>query len=380
MPPKHKCVAETPVSDSIARYSKERAGRKDAGLWSFVASFRVEKQKTKAPGPASAAPKRKPRTVSSSIPKEDAAAAQASAEVEVSARQSMVDMGFSSVDITAALERTDFAFGPALLLLLNGLDTHRHLTDNKQSERFCRQGVKYVFSIKNETELIGSSVFSQYKQRMFESFELSAAVFDLGQYAGNTSGACFWFCLAAGLAECNEDVLGQALPAEHDALAVVAHLRSEGAIFRHAIYNDPVDIRYSALGELAASLREYFCSGPIAVLLRPDKKDKIYAAFASLPVRGKQRTEQLYESWVHKLAFKEYADELVVLAVALELSIRIVVIPYTPEFALEHGKIPTYGPAVAAQDASRTVYLGNNDVHFVYLKQKDAIAQALPGH
>ena len=109
-------------------------------------------------------------------------------------------------------------------------------------------------------------------------------------------------------------------------------------------------------------------------------KDKIYAAFASLPVRGKQRTEQLYESWVHKLASREYADELVVLAVALELSIRIVVIPYTPEFALEHWKIPTYGPTVAAQDASRTIYLGNNDVHFVYLKQKDALAQALPGH
>ena len=203
---------------------------------------------------------------------------------------------------------------------------------------------------------------------------------DLGQHAGNTSGACFWLCLAAGLAECNEDVLGQALPAEHDALAVVAHLRSEGAIFRHAIYNDPVDIRYSALGKLAARLREYFCSGPTAALFRPDVKDKICAAFASLPVRGKQRTEQLYEGWLHKLASREYADELVVLAVALELSMRIVVIPCTPEFALEHWKIPTYGPTVAAQDASRTIYLGNNDVHFVYLKQKDALAQALPGH
>ena len=175
-------------------------------------------------------------------------------------------------------------------------------------------------------------------------------------------------------------MLGQALPAEHDALAVVAHLRSEGAIFRHAIYNDPVDIRYSALGKLAARLREYFCSGPTAVLLRPDVKDKIYATFASLPMRRKQRTEQLYEGWVHKLASREYADELVVLAVALGLSIRIVVIPYTPEFASEHWKIPTYGPTVAAQDASRTIYLGNNDVHFVYLKQKDALAQALPGH
>jgi len=109
-------------------------------------------------------------------------------------------------------------------------------------------------------------------------------------------------------------------------------------------------------------------------------KDKIYAAFASLPVRGKQRTEQLYEGWVHKLASREYADELVVLAVALELSIRIVVIPYTPQPAIYPWKIPTCGSTGAAHDASRTIYLGNNDVHFVYLKHTDALAEALPGH
>ena len=28
-------------------------------------------------------------------------------------------------------------------------------------------------------------------------------------------------------------------------------------------------------------------------------------------------------------------------------------------------------PTVAAQDTSRTIYLGNNDVHYVYLKPKD---------
>ena len=122
---------------------------------------------------------------------------------------------------------------------------------------------------------------------------------------------------------------------------------------------------------LAEALRQYFCSGRTAVLMRPDVKEKIYAAFASLAVRGPQPTEQLYERWVAKLAFKEYADELVVLAVALELSIRIVVIPYTPESAFLPWAIPTYGSTGAAQDASRTIYLGNNDVHYVYLKPED---------
>ena len=95
---------------------------------------------------------------------------------------------------------------------------------------------------------------------------------------------------------------------------------------------------------------------------RGSRKSSLIAPI-SCPIGA--RTEQLYEVWVHKLASREYADELVVLAVALELSIRIVVIPYTPEFALEHWKILTYGPTAAAQDASRTIYLGNNDVHFV---------------
>ena len=52
-----------------------------------------------------------------------------------------------------------------------------------------------------------------------------------------------------------------------------------------------------------------------------------YAAFAGLAVNGPARTEQLYRKWVQKLATREYADELVVLAVALALPIHIVVIP-----------------------------------------------------
>ena len=143
-------------------------------------------------------------------------------------------------------------------------------------------------------------------------------------------------------------MIGQALPAEHQARTCVAQLRSEGALFRRVIYNAPADVRYPVLGELAKALRLYFWDGLTAVLVRPEVKDKIYAAFAFLPqLRGKQRTKQLYEGWVHKLASREYADELVVLAVALELSIRIVVIPYTPESTIHLWKIPAYGPTGA---------------------------------
>ena len=102
--------------------------------------------------------------------------------------------------------------------------------------------------------------------------------------------------------------------------------------------------------------------------MRADVKNRIYGAFAVLGVGKARRTELLYAQWVEKLATKEYADELVLLAVALELSIRIVIIPYTPASASRPWAIPTYGSTGGAPDAGRTIYLGNNDVHFVYLK------------
>ena len=74
-----------------------------------------------------------------------------------------------------------------------------------------------------------------------------------------------------------------------------------------------------------------------------------------------------WRSW----RLRSMPNELVVLAVVVELSMRIVVIPYTPEYALLPWAIPTYGSTGAAQDASITIYLGNNDVHYVYLKPDD---------
>ena len=92
---------------------------------------------------------------------------------------------------------------------------------------------------------------------MFESFGFSVDVWGLGQCAGATSDACFWLGLAAGFSECTGDVLGQALPAEHQARTFVAQLRSEGV--GHSV---TAGVRRSVLGLLAESLRQYFCSGP----------------------------------------------------------------------------------------------------------------------
>ena len=161
---------------------------------------------------------------------------------------------------------------------------------------------------------------------------------DLGQYAGHTSGACFWLSLAAGLAECDADVIAQALPGEHRAKASLAEVRGKALSVWMA-----EGVQRSALGLCAEALRRYFCDGPKAVLLRADAKARIYIAFAGLDVRGPARTEEAYQRWAQKLATHEYADELAAPAVTLELQICIVIVPYTPAAALAPWAPATYG-------------------------------------
>ena len=101
--------------------------------------------------------------------------------------------------------------------------------------------------------------------------------------------------------------------------------------------------RTSPLGLCAEALRSYFCAGPDAVLLKPNIRAKLYPAFAALGNNGPARTEAMYTQWVGKLDTREYADELVLLAVALELPVRLVVIPYTPQSSDRPWVITSYG-------------------------------------
>ena len=73
----------------------------------------------------------------------------------------------------------------------------------------------------------------------------------------------------------------------------------------------------------------------------------------------------MYKSWVDKLATREYADELVVVACALEFDVRIVVIPHTPRRRPQKWNTTFYKrPSTQPRD-ERTVFLGNNDVHYM---------------
>ena len=134
----------------------------------------------------------------------------------------------------------------------------------------------------------------------------------------------------------------------------------------------PSRIEHTALGRLAYKLRQHMCAGSDSVLMKTDVKDKIYAAFAGIDPTSAARTPAMYNTWVQKLATKEYADELVILACALELKVKLVCVPFTPpEHVGDNGQkwsISQYSPPSGGALDALTVYLGNNDVHFMWLQ------------
>ena len=96
---------------------------------------------------------------------------------------------------------------------------------------------------------------------------------------------------------------------------------------------------------------------------------RIYQAFAGLQEDGPERTLGMYKHWVGRLATKEFADELVLIAVAIELRIRIVCVPFTPAMAARPWVITTYQDVASVVPEDRNVYLGNNDVHYMWLSR-----------
>ena len=87
-------------------------------------------------------------------------------------------------------------------------------------------------------------------------------------------------------------------------------------------------------------------------MLREDVKSILYPAYAVLGFGGPERFEELYTGRVQKLATSEYAEELVVLAVALDLPVRIVIIPHTPASALKPWRASVYGARPPAGPAT----------------------------
>ena len=96
--------------------------------------------------------------------------------------------------------------------------------------------------------------------------------------------------------------------------------------------------------------------------VQPSHLAFLHPFFAALPSSSPREAPQ-YKAWVAKLAKTEYADELVIAAVATEMKLRIVVVPWTPP----EQERPFLIRSHPDRSDLPTIYLGNNDVHFVLL-------------
>ena len=256
-------------------------------------------------------------------------------------------------------------------MLLLGNDPGK--TNHVGLKHFRRHTTNRVYGISQET-LASDPVRDAYQERARRDLNLEVRAVDLGQYAGGTTAACFWLSLAAGLAHVRWEVPGQALPALAEVPALLAKVR-EASLSDLDHRTTSVSLRDSPVGQVASLLRRYMCEGPDAVLLRRKVLRMIFPAFAALDSQSDRRQLHHYKAWVKKLASKEYADELVVLATAQTLQVEIVCVPYTPESANAPWAISTYGPR-SGESHPRTL-LGNNDLHYMWLAMT-AIPTAAP--
>ena len=262
------------------------------------------------------------------------------ATAEEWASQTIRGSGFTERATTQALETSEFSFTQALLLLLYGQDEER--LKSKGCNGFHRHLSRRTFRI-DESSLNGDPVRAQYEARALADLGLNVVAVDLGQYAGTTTAACFWLALAAGLSRLEWEIPAQALLGLGEAAELLSQTRRMQ--LRDLDQKDAgVRLQATPVGLVAEQLRKYMCAGDDAVLLRRDVVDRLYPAFAALDTNSARRQLPHYKQWVAKLATKEYADELIVLAVALELRIRIVCVPYIPRDSPRPWVITTYGP------------------------------------
>ena len=187
--------------------------------------------------------------------------------------------------------------------------------------RFRRHTTKRVYGIA-DSKVAGDPVRRAYETRARQDLNMQVRAIDLGQYAGKTTAACFWLAVAAALAHTRWSPPAQALPGLAEAAALLGQVKAMpvedldiGLANRH--------LDNAAIGLLAVALRRHMCGGPDAAMLRGETLNMVFPAFAALDHGQGSRELHHYKAWVHKLATKEYSDELVDLATSHELKCTI---------------------------------------------------------
>ena len=392
-----------PVSDSVKRWGEKQTTKKGGGgLWSIVSSFRADRR-VKDAGDLAVAKKKKSENCNNAdtavgctkallqehgYPDGDIEGAlekcgphltrcveyclrregesrqigeeeqSGPIDEEEGARNLIQSMGFDADATTLALEMSGFSFSRALLILLHGCDEDR--TKLMGTSHFRRHTLRKTVSF-NSIKAAGANVRAEYAQRATTQFHRPMQVLDFGMYAGDTTNACFWLCLSAGLSKSSWSPSAHALQGIDGLLELWPQVRACDLV----AMDRSATIARSPLGLFAEKLRKYMCDGPNAVLVRRDILQKLYPAFAALDPGSARRGMQHYKEWVQRLADREFADELVILAVTLELNVRIVCIPYTRPGAARPWSISTY--AAPTTPPGNEIVLGNNDVHFMWI-------------
>ena len=271
----------------------------------------------------------------------------------------IIDMGFPTQQVTETLEKCDFDFGKTLRLLFAGMDAARLRYEGVPS-RMNRHHAKK--NVRRHADL-PSDAHEQYIGRA-QAFLPGHVfqVYDVGMHAGETTAACFWLAFAAAWSRVSES---PAVDQRNDFFTSLVTLRRQ--VRETPCINLRASNRRSSsdpLGLLAQLLRHYFAKGEDCVLRRRRDGMPWFPAFASLTPLAHATTLADYRRWVGRIAESEYADEIVVAAVAKEMQVQIVVVPYTPHSAGGMWAIPQYERDISDE---RTIYLGNNDVHYVWL-------------
>jgi hypothetical protein len=417
-----------PVSDCVLRAGAQKnGGISSGGLWSIVSSFRADKSAAKAKAKQKGRPKLEglhkgtvasggaavilaillehgypdehiqeaiarhgpqlQNCVSHCLDRAGKAPPASGSTDELATEEDwafsvITSLGYDEHTTTRALEDCNFLFTEALTLLLFGGDKAR--VAYAGTKQFRRHTTSRVYSA-SEAKLASSAVCEAYEARVQQEFGFKVRAVDLGQYAGRTTAACFWLSLAAALSRVAWEAPAHTLPGSSQADISWAAVRVllQGV---QAMSLDELDVkstgsslRDSSVGTLACLLRSHMCEGPSAVMLRETVVDMIFPAFAALDSQNERRQLRHYKAWVAKLATKEYADELVLLAVANELHIEITCVPFTPAGAPVPWMVSTYQRRSATRAELPRVILGNNDVHYMWLAAEPVSDSASAG-
>ena len=100
---------------------------------------------------------------------------------------------------------------------------------------------------------------------------------------------------------------------------------------------------------------------------QPKMMQLLLPAFAALDTRrGSVATIESFKQWLTRVAAQEFADELVLLAIALHLRLWIVALPAKAKWAVAEYPLHAKRTEFNIRE-NRRILLGNNNLHYVHV-------------